>query len=126
MGTIEQNLEFWSTDYSWDAQDDEWSESWGGTPYLWHGVIFPRVISMVPVACGLEIAPGHGRFTQYLRNLCQYIYIVDLASECIESCRLLSRACRAGRDALLSGATLRQDEAECTGLHSSLEHGCVS
>jgi len=86
MGTIKENRDFWST-YSWDAGGDEWSNMWGGTPNLWHGVIYPRIQSMLPAACGLEIAPGHGRFTRYFKDLCQHLQLVDLTSECIEVCR---------------------------------------
>lgn len=86
MGTTKENRDFWST-YSWDAQGDEWSEIWGGTPNLWHGVLYPRIMYMVPAACGLEIAPGHGRFTRYLKDLCQHLHLVDLTKECIEVCR---------------------------------------
>ena len=62
MGTIEENRDFWGARYSWNAQGDEWSEAWDGTPYLWFGVVFPRILSMLPVTCGLEIAPGYGWF----------------------------------------------------------------
>jgi SAM-dependent methyltransferase len=86
MGTIKENRDFWST-YAWAKAGDEWSQAWGGTPFLWHGVVYPRILSMVPADCGLEIAPGHGRFTQYLKDLCRYLHVVDLAAECIEVCR---------------------------------------
>ena len=55
---------------------------------LWHGVLYPRLLGLLPKnARALEIAPGFGRFTQYLKDLCHTLDIVDLTAECIEACR---------------------------------------
>src|SRR5206468_9795119 len=35
----------------------------------------------------LEIAPGFGRWTHYLKDYCENLWIVDRSSECIEACR---------------------------------------
>lgn len=35
----------------------------------------------------MEIAPGHGRWTQYLLNECDELDIVDLSPKCIDACR---------------------------------------
>jgi SAM-dependent methyltransferase len=35
----------------------------------------------------LEIAPGFGRWTHYLKDYCSQLYAVDKSSECIEACR---------------------------------------
>ena len=35
----------------------------------------------------LEIAPGHGRWTEYLAHHCDRLIGVDLASSCVEVCR---------------------------------------
>jgi ubiquinone/menaquinone biosynthesis C-methylase UbiE len=35
----------------------------------------------------LELAPGYGRCTQYLANLCKNLIVVDLNSNCIEHCK---------------------------------------
>src|SRR5215470_9124232 len=86
MPTIIDNLSFWSY-YNWDQQGDEWSASWGGTEPLWWGTIFPRLLAFVPVESVLEIAPGYGRFTTYLKDLCDHLTIVDLTERCIEACK---------------------------------------
>lgn len=53
----------------------------------WYGAIFPRIKSHVPTNRILEIACGHGRWTQYLRGLCKSLIVVDLCQECIDACR---------------------------------------
>jgi len=86
MPGIIDNLSFWSH-YNWDQQGDEWSAAWGSTQFLWWGTIFPRILSFVPHESILEIAPGYGRFTFYLKDLCQHLAIVDLTERCIEACK---------------------------------------
>src|SRR5205085_355245 len=66
---------------------DEWSVTWGGTPALWHGALLPRIHAFVPTGTILEIAPGYGRWTQYLKDLCERLVVVDLTDDCIEHCR---------------------------------------
>jgi ubiquinone/menaquinone biosynthesis C-methylase UbiE len=41
----------------------------------------------VPADTILEIAPGHGRWTAFLKNLCNRLIIVDLSEGCINKCR---------------------------------------
>ena len=77
MPSIIENRNHW-TEYNWPKQGDEWSKAWGGTPYLWHGTIFPRILSKLPVDTILEIAPGFGRCTAYLQYLCKRIIIIDV------------------------------------------------
>ncbi len=35
----------------------------------------------------LEIAPGFGRWTQFLRTLCRDLVVVDLSTKCIDACK---------------------------------------
>lgn len=86
MPTVQQNLEHWST-YAWPAGGDEWSAGAGGTPYVWHGTIFPRLCRFLPCRHVLEIAPGHGRLSAYLVPLCKRLTLVDLVPECVDACR---------------------------------------
>jgi SAM-dependent methyltransferase len=86
MADVEQNLAVWES-WDWSQQGDEWSAAWGGTPALWHGALLPRIHAFVPTGTILEIAPGYGRWTQYLKDLCERLVIVDLASQCIDHCR---------------------------------------
>src|SRR5262245_22451424 len=74
MGTIAENKTLW-TDYDWQEQGDEWSAEWGTTEILWWGTIRPRINAFVPTGTIREIAPGVGRCTQYLKDLCQRLMV---------------------------------------------------
>jgi SAM-dependent methyltransferase len=87
MPTIEQNRNHWGTTYAWPADGDGWSVGAGGTPYVWHGTIMPRICRFVPCGHLLEIAPGHGRFTAYLLPLCRRLTGADVTEECTRFCR---------------------------------------
>lgn len=87
MPTIEQNLGKWTVGYDWSRAGDEWSDAWGGTEMLWWNVLLPRIHAFLPAGTILEIAPGYGRITQYLKDFCQRLILVDLAPDCIEACR---------------------------------------
>jgi ubiquinone/menaquinone biosynthesis C-methylase UbiE len=79
--------------WSWSQEGDEWSAPWGGTAALWWGSLFPRVRPFLPTETILEIAPGHGRITQFLKDYCHRLVLVDLAEGCIEACRRRFSAC---------------------------------
>jgi SAM-dependent methyltransferase len=87
MPSIEQNLKAWNQTYAWPEHGDEWSEPFGGTDALWWFVLRPRLHRYVPAETILEIAPGHGRWTQYLRTLCKSLVVVDLSENCIAICK---------------------------------------
>jgi ubiquinone/menaquinone biosynthesis C-methylase UbiE len=87
MPTLEANLETWNNDYDWSARGDEWSSSWGDAKTQWHGSLYPRIKSFLPAHTILEIAPGFGRWTQFLAENCERLVIVDLSEECIENCK---------------------------------------
>lgn len=87
MGDLDQNASVWESTWDWSDEGDRWSSWWGGTPALWHGALLPRVHSFLPAGTILEIAPGFGRWTQFLKEQCERLVIVDLAERCIEHCR---------------------------------------
>ncbi len=87
MPSVEQNLAVWESGWDWSREGDEWSDWWGGTPALWCAGILPRIHSFVPTGTILEIAPGYGRCTQYLKDLGERLVVIDLAGRCIEHCR---------------------------------------
>jgi SAM-dependent methyltransferase len=87
MPDIEQNLAVWNEAWDWSGGGDEWSEWWGGTPALWFGALLPRIHTFIPTGTILEIAPGFGRWTQFLKEVCERLVIVDIAERCIEACR---------------------------------------
>ncbi len=66
---------------------DEWSVSWGGSEMLWYITILPRIHSFLPAENVLEIASGFGRVTQYLKQFCGHLTVVDLSERCIEFCK---------------------------------------
>ena len=86
MPTIAENHEQW-TRYDWEQRGDEWSRTWGGSPYLWAGAVYPRLMRYLPCERILEIAPGFGRVTRFLKNHCQKMTLVDLTERCIEACQ---------------------------------------
>ena len=88
MPTAVENRDRWSQ-HKWAQQGDEWSpgRSPEGTELLWYRTIFPRIRRFVPSGTILEIGPGFGRWTQFLRQLCNRLIVVDLVDRCIESCR---------------------------------------
>lgn len=87
MPTVEQNLQMWDEDYQWAKEGEEWSSAWGGSEPQWFGAIFPRIHSFVPTGTILELAPGFGRWTKYLKNCCEHLVIVDLSENCIKACQ---------------------------------------
>ncbi|MBD2384841.1 class I SAM-dependent methyltransferase [Cylindrospermum sp. FACHB-282] len=86
MPSIEENLDIWSN-YSWNEQGNEWSRAWGGADYSFWGSIYPRIQAFIPGKTILEIAPGFGRWTQYLKDFCENLTIVDLTDKCIAACQ---------------------------------------
>jgi cyclopropane fatty-acyl-phospholipid synthase-like methyltransferase len=87
MPSVEQNLELWNTTYDWSKSGDEWSSAWGGTDVMWQKSLYPRIKDLLPAATILEIAPGFGRCTAYLKNYCERLHVVDLSPRCIEACK---------------------------------------
>ena len=87
MADVETNLRIWERSWDWSRAGEEWSDSWGGTPALWFGALVPRLHAFLPAETVLEIAPGYGRWTQYLKDACERLVVVDLAERCIEHCR---------------------------------------
>jgi ubiquinone/menaquinone biosynthesis C-methylase UbiE len=85
--TIEANRREWDGRYNWLNRGDEWSAGWGGPFMQWYGTIFPRIKAHVPTNSILEIACGFGRWTQYLKDLCKHLTVIDLSEECIQACK---------------------------------------
>lgn len=72
--------------YQWQDAGEEWSERWGTSQAQWSGTILPRIQHLLPAPTILEIGPGYGRWTRYLKDHCQRLLIVDRAGECIDAC----------------------------------------
>lgn len=88
MPSIDTNKTVWDDDYAWPQRGDEWSAPWGSAATQWHCVILPRIRAFLPAETALEIAPGYGRWTQFLRSEAQHLIVVDLSESCIEACKI--------------------------------------
>ena len=73
--------------YDWKDEGEEWSAPWGTSSAQWFGAILPRIRDCLPAETILEIAPGFGRWTHYLKDHCR-----DLSGSSIESTNVLKRA----------------------------------
>lgn len=100
MPSIETNIQIWNEGYDWTKLGDEWSQAWGGEDIQWYGVILPRIQAYLTEKNGnlqtgtiLEIAPGFGRWTKYLKNFCEKLVVVDLSEKCIEACQIRFKDC---------------------------------
>jgi len=91
MPTIKENLDIWSSNSSWIQDGEEWSAHWGGAEAQWWGSIMPRIHTFIPTAVILEIGPGYGRWTNYLKDVCKDLIVVDLTESCIQKCKLRFR-----------------------------------
>ena len=87
MASIDENLRVWNDTYAWPSGGDEWSAGFGGTEALWFFVLYPRIHRFVPSPAILEIAPGFGRWTQFLKAQCKSMIAVDISEKCVEHCR---------------------------------------
>lgn len=84
--SIDDNRYAWTV-FDWAHAGDEWSGMWNGSEMLWWGTILPRIHAFVPTGTILEIAPGYGRMTHYLKDLCDHLIVVDLTERCIDACK---------------------------------------
>ena len=88
MPTIKENRA-WGDPQVWknSGDGDSWSDPWGTVDNQWAWTIFPRIRRYLPTGRILEIAPGFGRWTNYLKDLCKELVVVDLNELCIERCK---------------------------------------
>ena len=73
--------------YQWQDAGEEWSAPWGSSKAQWSLSILPRIRRWIPTGSILEIAPGFGRWTYYLRKECRHLEVVDLDPACVAACR---------------------------------------
>ena len=87
---IEQSAKFqrevWGTAANWLNDGEEWSGAWKNSRIQWLTTVYPRIAHLLPAATILEIAPGHGRFTHFIKDHCQRLIGVDVTPECVEIC----------------------------------------
>ena len=73
----------WNKLSLWTEGGHEWSKSFGTTENLWNTYLFETLKKFRGKKI-LEIAPGHGRLSQFLSILASELIVVDLNETCIE------------------------------------------
>jgi hypothetical protein len=86
MPGLDENKALWDGAYDWPDGGDEWSKPWGGPASEWYATLYPRLRHFLPASTIVEIAPGYGRWTQYLLGHCDHLIGVDLSQECVTAC----------------------------------------
>jgi ubiquinone/menaquinone biosynthesis C-methylase UbiE len=86
MPTLAENKSVFDGSYEWRSGGDEWSGAWGTAQAQWAGCLYPRIFPFLRGRI-LEIAPGHGRWTHFLRDHCTSLIGIDLSATCISECR---------------------------------------
>jgi len=70
---------------------DEWSTLGGGSDRWWYGILLPRLLPILntlpPKPHVLEIAPGHGRWTNFLLPQAGALTAIDIDQGCLDACR---------------------------------------
>lgn len=87
MPDVSWNKSTWDGNYDWSQAGDEWSGPWGDSESMWFASLMPRVGFLFPCDSVLEIAPGHGRVTQFLLRFTKQYKGIDLSERCVEHCR---------------------------------------
>jgi ubiquinone/menaquinone biosynthesis C-methylase UbiE len=73
----------WNNLNFWTDGGHEWSKFFGTTENLWNNYLFEPLKKFRGKRI-LEIAPGHGRISQFLSVLADELIVVDLNETCIE------------------------------------------
>jgi len=87
LPNIEWNRDTWGGAAQWHDRGDCWSKAWGGPERQWQGTILPRIEPFIPTGSILEIGPGFGRWTRFLKDACERLVVVDLNQRCIDACQ---------------------------------------
>ena len=87
MPSLEENLDRWDEDYDWRQAGEPWSKPWGNASAQWYGTIYPRIRRFLPAPAILEIAPGFGRWTEFLLDYCDTLVGIDITPKCVAACR---------------------------------------
>lgn len=86
MPTIEENI-CWK-DYNWSKNGNEWSKNWHSVEAQWLFFLYPRIKKfLLSKSTILEIAPGYGRWTQFLLKNCKKYIGIDLNENCTIHCK---------------------------------------
>lgn len=91
MPSVSENLKLWS-EHHWSHAGEEWAVGYAdndtaNADIAWSVGIWPRIHRCLPAAHILEIGPGFGAWTQFLRQWSRHMTLVDLTPRCIDECR---------------------------------------
>ena len=78
-----EEQKFWGQEKNWINGGHEWSSIFGTTENLWNKHLFEDLKEFRNKKI-LEIAPGHGRITQFLSILAKELIVADLNPNCIK------------------------------------------
>lgn len=92
MPTINENIRMWNAEYSWNRHGDEWDDqaAFCHQPYKkWKESIVDIFINenINDNSAVLEIAPGHGRWTEFIVKKAKRVILVDVSPKCIDYCK---------------------------------------
>jgi len=121
MPDLDENIAYWNKQFHWRYGGDEWSNWWGSPRAEWEATVFPRVAGYLPVFRIVEIAPGFGRWTEFLRDYADELIGVDVAKRCVKACRRRFRGDRRLRFAVNDGRTLPKVDARSADLVFSFD-----
>jgi SAM-dependent methyltransferase len=94
MPDLAENAAYWDGQFHWRYGGDEWSRWWGSPEAQWRATVYPRIEAYLPVTRLVEIAPGYGRWTQFLQHHCEQLIGIDLSRKCVKACRKRFRKAR--------------------------------
>lgn len=121
MPDLEENIAYWNKQFHWRYGGDEWSDWWGGPHAEWETTIFPRVAEYLPASRLVEIAPGFGRWTEFLRDYADELVGIDVAKRCVKACRRRFRGDRRLKFVVNDGRTLPKVPAHAADLVFSFD-----
>ena len=90
MPSVEWNRQAWGVEHEWAQEGDEWAgmAKHCGQPYpAWKSSLSATFIE--PYARDaevLEIAPGHGRWTELIASEARSVALVDINQSCLDAC----------------------------------------
>lgn len=87
MPRLDEIRATWDAEEGWSAAGEEWNGPWGSAEALWWSGLLPRLRAFLPAGTVLEIAPGQGRWSRFLKDVAGELILVDVAEHAIEACR---------------------------------------
>jgi SAM-dependent methyltransferase len=91
MPSVDWNRQAWGVQHEWAQEGDEWAgmAEYCGQPYeAWKSSLSATFIEPYATdADVLEIAPGHGRWTELIARGARSVTLVDINQSCLDACR---------------------------------------